>query len=305
MSDFAHATVLREPALELLLGNQGQRYVDATLGGGGHAEAILATRADVRVVGVDQDPVALDAAGHRLQSYGPRVEAVRGNFRHLDQLVPPDFCPVDGVVFDLGVSSPQLDMPERGFSYQHEAPLDMRMDPDSDRSAFRLINWADERELTRVIREYGEERWASRIAGFVVEARKREPIRTTAQLVDVIKAAIPASARRTGGHPARRTFQALRIWVNDELEALDEGLEAARRITGPGGRVVVISFHSLEDRVVKRRFRSWAEAGQGAVLTRRPLAPDEQEVRDNPRSRSAKLRAFEVSKTGAGSRTGI
>jgi 16S rRNA (cytosine1402-N4)-methyltransferase len=167
------------------------------------------------------------------------------------------------------------------------------MDPDSDRTAFRLVNWADAAELTRVLRDYGEERWASRIAQFIVEGRRREPIRTTGQLVALVKAAIPASARRRGGHPARRTFQALRIWVNQELEALDEGLDGAKAILAPGGRVVVISFQSLEDRIVKQRFKGWEQAQEGALVTRRPVFPDAAEVAENPRSRSARLRAFE------------
>ena len=295
MNAFKHATVLRQRTVEYLLGNRGSRYVDATLGGGGHAEAILEAGPELRVVGVDQDPAALDATAARLDTRAGRLVLVRGNFRHLDQLVPEDFQPVHGVIFDLGVSSPQFDRPERGFSYQVDAPLDMRMDPDSDRTAFRFLNWAAPEELTRVFREYGEERWASRIAEFVVEARRREPVRTTGQLVDIIKAAIPASARRSGGHPARRTFQALRIWVNEELDALDEGLNVARSILAPGGRLVVISFQSLEDRIVKHRFRTWVQDGHGQLVTKRPVFPAADEQAVNPRSRSARLRAFELS----------
>jgi 16S rRNA (cytosine1402-N4)-methyltransferase len=215
-------------------------------------------------------------------------------------VVPASFQPVDGILFDLGVSSVQLDRPDRGFSYQADAPLDMRMNPDSERSAFRLVNWADANELARILKEYGEERWARRIAEFIVEARVREPIRTTGQLVDIVKAAIPAAYRRTGGHPARRTFQAIRIWVNQELEALDEGLDAAGRLLAPRGRLVVISFHSLEDRLVKQRFRRWQDEGRGAILTKKPVTADEAEQEANPRSRSAKLRAFERAATESG-----
>ncbi|MCL8206924.1 MAG: 16S rRNA (cytosine(1402)-N(4))-methyltransferase RsmH [Actinomycetia bacterium] len=289
---FSHRPVLRDQVVAWLTQNGGERYVDATVGGGGHAEALLAARPAIRVWAVDQDPEAVAAARERLRPYGERVQVVQGNFRHLAALVPAAFRPVDGVLFDLGVSQWQLERPERGFSYQHDAPLDMRMDPAGDRSAFQLVNMGSFEELTRVIREWGEERWAGRIAAFIVEARRREPIRTTGQLVDVIKAAVPAAARRTGGHPARRTFQALRIWVNQELEALEEGLDAARDLLAPGGRIAVLSFHSLEDRIVKVRLRQWQEAGWGTVLTRHPVVPEPAERAENPRSRSAKLRVF-------------
>jgi 16S rRNA (cytosine1402-N4)-methyltransferase len=293
MNAFEHVTVLKAQAVDLLLANDGRRYVDATLGGGGHAEAILDAREHLALVGVDQDPAALEAAARRLQRFGSRVDLVAGNFRELASLVPEGFRPVDGVLFDLGVSSPQLDDAERGFAYQADAPLDMRMNPLGERSAFRLVNWASVPELTRILREYGEERWAHRIARFIADARTREPIRTTGQLVDIVKAAIPAAARRTGGHPARRTFQAIRIWVNEELDALDAGLDQAYELLGPRGRLVVISFHSLEDRLVKHRFRAWREAGRGQEVTKKPIVAGEEEQRANPRSRSAKLRAFE------------
>lgn len=290
---FSHQPVLRAQVVDWLTANGGTRYVDATVGGGGHTEALLAVRPGIRVWAVDQDPDAVAAARRRLMPFGDRVQVAQGNFRRLDALVPPAFRPVDGVLFDLGVSQWQLERPERGFSYQYDAPLDMRMDPAGDRSAFQLVNMGSLEELTRVIREWGEERWAGRIAAFIVEARRREPVRTTGQLVEIIKAAVPAAARRAGGHPARRTFQALRIWVNQELEALEEGLDAARALLAPRGRIVVLSFHSLEDRIVKTRFRRWQEAGLGLVLTRHPVVPDADERTHNPRSRSAKLRVFE------------
>ena len=294
MTSFEHVSVLRDTAVSLLAAASGISYVDGTVGSGGHASQLLAMLPNARLVGIDRDPAALDAARARLAPFGDRVRLVHGNFRRLDAYLPPAWRPCAGVLLDLGVSSPQLDEDVRGFSYQRDAVLDMRMDPDSDRTAFRLVNMGDVAELTRVLREYGEERWASRIARFIADARRRQPIRTTGQLVDVIKDAIPAAARRTGGHPARRTFQALRIWVNEELDALDEGLEAAGRLVGPGGRVVVLSFQSLEDRMVKRRFRAWADAERGTVLTRRPIVATRDEVEQNPRSHSAKLRAFEI-----------
>jgi 16S rRNA (cytosine1402-N4)-methyltransferase len=290
---FAHQPVLCARVVEWLTANGGTRYIDATVGGGGHAEALLAVRPEIRVWALDQDPEAVAAARRRLAAFGDRVEIVQGNFRHLASLVPETFRPVDGVLFDLGVSQWQLERPERGFSYQSDAPLDMRMDPASDRSAFQLVNMGSREELTRVIREWGEERWAGRIAAFIVDARRREPVRTTGQLVEIIKAAVPAAARRTGGHPARRTFQALRIWVNQELDALEEGLTAARTLLAPRGRVAVITFHSLEDRIVKTRFREWHQAGLGVALTRHPVVPDAAERTQNPHSRSAKLRVFE------------
>jgi len=291
--DVHHEPVLAESVCRLLVTGGGW-YVDATVGHGGHAARLLALRADIQVLGLDQDPAALARAAETLRPYGDRVQLVRGNFRHLADWVPERCRPVAGALFDLGVSSAQLDDPARGFTYQVDAPLDMRMDPDGERTAFRAVNMMSAQELAEVLRTYGEERWASRVAQFIVESRRREPIRTTGQLVDVIKAAIPASARRTGGHPARRTFQALRIWVNQELEALDEGLGAARPLVRPGGRIAVLTFHSLEDRLVKQRFRAWASADQGRLVTKKPVIPTDDEVRANPRSRSAKLRVFEV-----------
>lgn len=295
MVKFEHQSVMPSQVLDLLVTNQQGVYVDATLGAGGHAALLLRSHPQIRVIGVDQDGEALDNARRVLAEWGPRCVLVKGNFRYLQALLTSmGTVTVDGVLMDLGVSSPQLDHRDRGFSYQQEdAPLDMRMDEDNPITAFRLVNQKPEQEIARVLRDWGEERWASRIAQFIVRARTLEPIRTSGQLVEVIRAAIPASARRSGGHPARRTFQALRIWVNDELGALEDGLVEAWEVLAPGGRLAAISFHSLEDRIVKRRFREWSNLGQAQLITKHPLMADPSEVEDNPRSRSAKLRVVE------------
>lgn len=305
---FQHTPVLAEDVIAYLACRSGGRYVDGTVGGGGHASAILeASAPDGILLGIDRDPQALRSAARRLTPYGERITLVRGNYAQMDELARSvGWTYADGIVLDLGVSSPQLDIPGRGFSYQHEAPLDMRMDPTIKQTAADLVNQASAAELIRILREYGEERWASRIGRFIVEARRREPIVTTMQLVEIIKAAVPASSRREGGHPARRTFQALRIAVNDELRSLEKGLAAAWRLLTPGGRLVVISFHSLEDRIVKQFFQQKA-AGcicppdlpvctcgrrpELRLLTRRAVIPLEMEIQANPRARSAKLRA--------------
>jgi 16S rRNA (cytosine1402-N4)-methyltransferase len=287
----------------------GSIVVDCTLGGAGHAATIASAIApDGLLIGIDQDEAALAAAA--TLRLGQQTTLLKGNFGELDDLLTQTRVPyVDGFLFDLGVSSPQLDFAERGFSYQVDAPLDMRMDPNAGGiTAADVVESYQESDLARVIREYGEERWASRIAAFIVAARARRPVTTTSQLVDVIKAAVPAGARKDGPHPARRTFQALRIEVNHELDALARGLDAAVRWLVPGGRIVVVSYHSLEDRIVKRAF---ARLSQGCtcppdlpvcvcgaepvlrVLTRRAIVPSAEEVESNPRSRSAKLRAAE------------
>ncbi|MEX2355623.1 MAG: 16S rRNA (cytosine(1402)-N(4))-methyltransferase RsmH [Thermaerobacterales bacterium] len=304
-----HAPVMLRAVMEHLIHPDvaGGLYVDGTLGAGGHAEAILKEVPEARLLGIDQDSEALAHASARLSPFGERVETVKGNFRHLPEILGRrGSTAVTGILLDLGVSSMHFDRPERGFSYQHDGPLDMRMDTGNPVTAAQIVNTYDRRSLTGIFRQYGEERWASRIAQFVVEARERRPIETTYQLVDVIKAAIPAGARRRGPHPARRTFQALRIAVNEELQVLEEVLTAAAELLVAGGRLVVISFHSLEDRIVKHTFRSLARGctcGEPAamcrcdrrqlleVLTPRPLRPDEDEQKLNPRARSALLRA--------------
>jgi 16S rRNA (cytosine1402-N4)-methyltransferase len=288
----------------------GSIVVDCTLGGAGHASVIAAAIApDGLLIGIDQDDAALAAAAATLR-LGQQTKLLKGNFGDLDALLAGARVPfVDGFLFDLGVSSPQLDFAERGFSYNTDAPLDMRMDPAAGGiTAADVVESYSEADLARVIRDFGEERWASRIAAFIVAARARRPVSTTFELVDVIKAAVPAAARKDGPHPARRTFQALRIEVNHELEVLQTALEAAVRWLSPGGRIVVISYHSLEDRVVKQTFARLAQGCTcppglpvcvcGAtpvlrVITRRAVMPQGEEIERNPRSRSAKLRAAE------------
>ncbi len=305
-----HVPVLLEETLKLLALRADGIYVDCTLGGGGHTQAILGRLGPQgQVIGIEQDPATLDATRNKLNKFGDQVRFIPGNFRYLKTYLNQlGISQVHGIIFDLGVSSFQLDNGERGFSYHQAAPLDMRMDPQSPLSAWEIVNQYSELELTRIIREFGEEKWARRIAHFIVEGRSRQPIDTTTELVEVIKAAIPAAARRTGPHPARRTFQALRIAVNDELGILPGALGQAIDCLKPGGRIVVISFHSLEDRVVKDTFRLAANpctcppdfpvccCGKPVVLriiTRKPIQPSAAEIERNPRSRSARLRAAE------------
>jgi 16S rRNA (cytosine1402-N4)-methyltransferase len=305
-----HQPVMVDRCVELLRPAEARLWVDATLGLGGHAEALLeASAPDGRVVGLDRDPAALALASDRLARFGDRLVPVAASFADLGRVAAElGLDAVDGVLYDLGVSSLQLDEPERGFSYRHDAPLDMRMDPDGALTAAEVVNTYPRAELARVLRAYGEERFAGRIARFVEEARRRAPVRTTGELVDLVKAAIPAAARRSGPHPARRTFKALRIEVNGELAALEASLPQAIDLLAPGGRVVALSYHSLEDRIVKRTFAEAAGRAPAApgpplpaapppprlrLLTRRPETPDAAEVAANPRAESAKLRAAE------------
>ena len=313
--EYRHTPVLLAEVTQQLSPHPGSIIVDCTLGGAGHAKRLVDLMApDGILVGIDQDDAALTAADITLrlgQQIPPEsIKLLKGNFGDLDDLLVEAGVPyVDGFLFDLGVSSPQLDFPERGFSYREDAPLDMRMDPGHQTlTAAEVIADYDEADLARIIRDFGEEKWAARIASFIAEKRTRQPIDTTMQLVDVIKAAVPAAARREGGHPAKRTFQALRIEINHELDVLKSGLEAAVRWLAPGGRVAVISYHSLEDRIVKQTF---VELSQGCIcppglpvctcghepvlrnLTRRAIMPTPQEIEENPRARSAKLRVAE------------
>ncbi|MBX5465230.1 MAG: 16S rRNA (cytosine(1402)-N(4))-methyltransferase RsmH [Clostridia bacterium] len=291
-----HVPVLRDEVVDFLVSRPVRVAVDATVGAGGHAEALLRTGRVRSLIGLDRDTRALPLARERLAPWAAQVTLVHANFADLDAVLwGLESPPVDALLFDLGLSSMQVDEAQRGFSYQQDAPLDMRMDPGQTTTAYHLVNGLTRGELERLLSEYGEERWAGRIADFIVRARERERIATTGQLAEIVKAAVPAAARRQGGHPARRTFQALRIAVNDELNALEQGLRAALEWLAPGGRLAVISFHSLEDRIVKRRFQEAVRAGGWRLLTPRPLEPGEAEVEANPRARSAKLRVLERS----------
>lgn len=308
MPGFYHQSVLPEETIEYLAVKPDGIYVDATIGGAGHAGRIAA-QLDERgvLIGIDQDPAAIHAATERLQGVKARIELVKRNFVDLQVILRElGIVSVDGIIFDLGVSSPQFDEGERGFSFHQNAPLDMRMDQMNPFSAAHLINSAPVADLSRILWEYGEERWAKRIALFIEKRRRESPIQTTDELVAVIKDAIPAAARRSGPHPARRTFQALRIAVNHELEYLAATLEQAVTVLKTGGRVVVISFHSLEDRIVKNTFAAWSagcecpknipvcccgKLPKVRILTKKPVVPRDEEVADNPRARSAKLRA--------------
>jgi len=289
----SHVPVMSREALEILRPSPGKLYIDCTLGSGGHSAQILAAvQGKARILGIDRDPEALERSRDRLREYGSQVTYVRDDFRNLREIVHEQgISGADGIIFDFGVSSPQVDSPERGFSYLHDAPLDMRMDPSQGKTAAEIVNTWPEAGIARLIRQFGEERWAHRIAKFVVARREIEPISTTGQLVEVIKAAIPAGARRTGPHPAKRTFQALRIVVNDELPAIAGGLRQVPCVLNEGGAVVAISFHSLEDRIVKQTFRDMVQAGDLIAVTRKPVVPGPQEIEENPRARSAKLRA--------------
>ncbi|MEK4112703.1 16S rRNA (cytosine1402-N4)-methyltransferase [Paenibacillus sp. DS2363] len=313
---FHHITVLKEEATEGLNIKQDGIYVDCTLGGGGHSSVIASKLGPGgRLIALDQDDWALDNAREKLAAYGERVTLVKTNFRDLEQVLKEldvpmkDGAPqVDGILYDLGVSSPQFDEGERGFSYNHDAPLDMRMDQDAMLTAKEIVNEWPEEEIARILYRYGEEKFSRRIARVIVGKRAQSTIETTGELVELIKEGIPAAARRTGGHPAKRSFQALRIAVNDELGAFEEGLHQAVRCLAPGGRVSVITFHSLEDRICKQIFSSYLEkctcppdfplcvcGGKGTLrlVNRKPLIPTETELTKNSRARSAKLRVAE------------
>ncbi|MDT3414857.1 MULTISPECIES: 16S rRNA (cytosine(1402)-N(4))-methyltransferase RsmH [Brevibacillus] len=307
---FHHVTVLREEAVDGLNIRPDGVYVDCTLGGAGHS-SLIASRlgAGGRLIAIDQDDWALDNARERLAPYMNKVTLVKSNFRRIRDIASDlGLDGVDGVLFDLGVSSPQLDEGERGFSYNADAPLDMRMDQDAPLSAYDIVNEWDEEELARIIWEYGEEKFSRRIARQIVQRRRHAPVRTTGELVELIKEAIPAAARRSGPHPAKRTFQAIRIAVNDELDAFREAVVDAIDLLRPQGRVSVITFHSLEDRICKQVFQDFAKGctcppsfpvctcGNQAsvkIITRKPILPSEAELTANPRARSAKLRVAE------------
>jgi 16S rRNA (cytosine1402-N4)-methyltransferase len=297
----AHRPVMVTEVLDHLRPRPGGCYLDATVGEGGHAEAILEASAPTgRVIGFDRDPHALDVARERLAGYGPRCLLFHGDYREIEDRLPLlSVETLDGILLDLGISSYQLDQPARGFSFRADGPLDMRFDPSQGMTAADLVARCSEEELCGWLREYGEERWAKRIARAIVRQREQEPLLTTMQLASVIERAVPPAARYGRIHPATRTFQALRIAVNGELDGLGEALEQLAARLALGGRLCVLTYHSLEDRVVKHRFRALAPASRHegdrllTVLTRRPLRPKPQEIEANPKSRSAKFRAIE------------
>ena len=304
-----HISVLLPECIEALNIRPDGIYVDGTLGMGGHSAAIAEKLTTGLLIGIDRDETAIERAGERLKPFGERVKLVHGNFRNtaaiLDDL---GIAGVDGMLFDLGVSSPQLDEADRGFSYMHDAPLDMRMDATDELNAWFIVNCWPEEKLKRILYDYGEERHAPRIAAAILRARAEKPIATTLELVDVIRSAMPASALREKQHPAKRTFQAIRIAVNDELEAVRTLIETAPDKLNPGGRLAVISFHSLEDRIVKLGIRAREDGCTcprdfpvctcGFVqtlksVTRKPIVPSAEELEQIPRARSAKLRVAE------------
>jgi 16S rRNA (cytosine1402-N4)-methyltransferase len=307
--EFKHISVLLNEVIEGLNIKEDGIYVDCTLGGAGHSgEIIRRLNTDGRLVGIDQDKDALKAAGEKLKAYS-NVTFVHNNFTNVEEILNNlDIEGVDGILMDLGVSSYQLDTGERGFSYMQDAPLDMRMNREANFSAYDVVNGYSEDELFKVIKDFGEEKFAKRIAKFIVDRRSSKPINSTLELVDIIKAAIPAKARREGPHPAKRTFQAIRIEVNKELDILDKAIEGAVNKLKTGGRVAIITFHSLEDRIVKVKFKQLEDPctcpkefpvcicgkkSKVKIITRKPIEPSEEEVNENPRSRSAKLRIAE------------
>lgn len=307
--EFKHVSVLLNECLDALNIKDDGIYVDCTLGGAGHSSHILQRLSkDGLLVGIDQDTDALKAAGERLKEYENK-KLVHNNFHNIDSILEELAIPkVDGILMDLGVSSYQLDEGERGFSYMKDAPLDMRMNREREFSAYDIVNSYSMEDLWRIIRDYGEEKFAKRIAEFIVNRREEKPIETTLELVDIIKASIPAKARREGPHPAKRTFQAIRIEVNGELEILNKAIEDGVNRLNKGGRMAIITFHSLEDRIVKLKFRDLANpctcpkefpicvCGKKPLvklISRKAIEPSKEEVEENPRSRSAKLRVIE------------
>jgi len=309
MSEFHHVSVLLEECIQGLAIKPDGIYVDGTLGGAGHSSRIAAKLTTGRLIGIDRDNVALEAAAERLRPFEDRVTLVHANFCDMDQALQGlGIDKVDGILLDLGVSSPQLDDGQRGFSYMTDAPLDMRMNGEDTRDARQIVNTWSYEELKRILYDYGEERFAPRIAAAICRRREQAPIETTLELVDVIKSAMSASALREKQHPAKRSFQAIRIAVNDELGAVETVMKKAVPLLNPGGRLAVITFHSLEDRIVKN---AMAEAAKGCtcppsfpvcvcgkkpqvrIVTRKPIVSGEEELERNPRARSAKLRICE------------
>lgn len=312
---FSHTSVLLYETVDSLNIRPDGIYVDGTLGGGGHASLVLSRLGEQgRLVGLDQDADAIAAAGERLKEYGDRVTVIRTNYENIkDALASQGISGADGIYLDLGVSSYQLDTADRGFTYREDdAPLDMRMDQRNTQTAKDIVNGYSEMELYRIIRDYGEDRFAKNIAKHIVKARQEKEIETAGELTEIIKASIPAKVRATGGHPSKRTFQAIRIELNRELQVLEQSIDTMIDLLNPGGRLSIITFHSLEDRIVKNKFREnenpcicppefpvcmCGRKSKGRVVTRKPVLPSEEELAANKRSKSAKLRVFE--KAGA------
>lgn len=307
--EFKHISVLYKETLDGLNIKDGGLYVDGTLGGGGHSCGILSGAKNVRLIGIDRDSEAIEAAGKRLSAFKDRITLVNRNFSDIKQIASElGIAGIDGAVLDLGVSSYQLDNAERGFSYMHDSHLDMRMNRNDEKSAYEVINSYSQNELEHIFYAYGEEKWSARVAKFIVEKRSQKPIETTFELVDIIKAAIPKGARAEGSHPAKRIFQAVRIEVNNELGILKNAVDDFAELLAPGGRLAVITFHSLEDRIIKKAFTDLATGcvcpksfpvcvcnRQPVVklITKKPILPSEAEETENSRSKSAKLRVVE------------
>lgn len=309
---FEHKSVLLYETVDSLTIKPDGIYVDGTLGGGGHAlEVCKHLGENGRLIGIDQDADAVKAAGEHLKDYIDKVTIVRNNYVNIKEVLKGlKTEEADGIYLDLGVSSYQLDTTERGFTYREDAPLDMRMDQRNEQTARDIVNYYSESDLYRLIRDYGEDRFAKNIAKHIVRARQVKEIETTGELIELIKAAIPAKIRATGGHPAKRTFQAIRIELNKELLVLENSIDTMIDLLAPGGRLSIITFHSLEDRIVKKRFRTnenpcicppgfpvcmCGKKSRGHVITRKPVIPSEEELSENKRSKSAKLRVFEKS----------
>lgn len=308
--EFKHKSVLLDETIESLNIKPNGIYVDGTLGGGGHSYEIAKRLTDGgRLIGIDQDEDAIRAAKERLSEFADRVTIVRDNYCNMTKVLDElGISKVDGILLDIGVSSYQLDEAERGFTYKQDAPLDMRMDQRQEMTAKDIVNGYSEEDLYRIIRDYGEDKFAKNIAKHIVQARQIKPVETTFELDEIIKAAIPMKFRATGGHPAKKTFQAIRIELNRELEVLDESIDAMTDLLNDNGRLCIITFHSLEDRIVKTRFRKnenpctcppdfpvcvCGKKPKGKVITRKPIVPDEEELEENKRAKSSKLRVFE------------
>ena len=306
--DYIHKSVLLDESIAGLNIKEDGIYVDCTLGGGGHTEEILKRASNGKVIGIDQDDYAIEKAKNKLKNYNNFIP-VKNNFSNIDEILDElNIEKIDGIIFDLGVSSFQLDIPERGFSYNHDMPLDMRMDKSQTTTARHIVNGYQENELSRILYDYGEEKWAARIAKFIVQEREHEFIETTGQLVTIIKKAIPKQVRQEGSHPAKKTFQAIRIEVNRELEILDNTVKSSVERLNSGGRICVITFHSLEDRIIKNAFVDLNKdcicppefpkcmcdhRRKLKIITRKPIIPSEDELTENRRSHSAKLRIGE------------